>query len=176
MSGLRLTFGVDPGLSGAVCALVDGEFAAVLDMPTRLATKTGTRMEVDDQALAAWVREQWQQHRGAWASACIERVGAVPMEGRRQGTSSSFNFGEGAGVVRAVFATLGIAYTRVAPAQWKRHYGLIGTEKDAARQLAIKRFPSMADLLKRKKDSGRADAVLLALWYESTEMRGNRAA
>ena len=73
-----------------------------------------------------------------------------------------------AGRRKAVLETLGIPYTRAIPAVWKRHYGLLKQPKDAARLLAIRRFPSMADDLKRKKDNGRADALLLALWHESS--------
>lgn len=173
---LRLTFGVDPGLTGSIATLIDGEPGPVIDMPTRAATKTTNRSEVDESAIAEWVREQVGAHPGAYVSACIERVGAIRAEGRKQGGASMFNFGDGAGVVRAVFGTLRIPYTRVAPAQWKRRFGLLDTEKDDARLLAIRRFPSMADQLKRKKDGGRADALLLALWHESTEMTGARAA
>ena len=54
--------------------------------------------------------------------------------------------------------------------------GLIGTDKDAARLLAIKRFPSAEPQLRRKKDSGRADALLLALWHENTRVHGRAAA
>lgn len=173
---LRLTFGIDPGLAGAVATLNDGEPGPILDMPTRDATKTTGRQEVHELILAEWVRSVVAAHPGAYVCACIERVGATPNEGRKQGGASMFNFGDGAGVVRAVFGTLRIPYTRVPPAQWKRHFGLEKTEKDAARLLAIRRFPSMADTLKRKKDQGRADALLLALWHENTQMLGSRAA
>ena len=52
---------------------------------------------------------------------------------------------------------------------WKRHLRLTGMDKDAARQLVIERFPSAAPNMKRKKDVGRADALLLAHWGEVTE-------
>jgi len=172
---LRLTFGVDPGLSGAIACLIDGEPGPILDMPTRSATKTTNREEVDEAQLAEWVRAQVRSHPGAYVSACIERVGATPAEGRKQGGSSMFNFGDGAGAARAVFGTLRIPYVRVGPAQWKRRFGLIGNDKDAARVLAIKRFPSAAHQLARKKDGGRSDALLLALWHEQTS-NGVRAA
>lgn len=174
---LRVTFGVDPGLTGAVATLVDGEPGPILDMPKRAATKTTNRDEVDEAALAEWVRGIARQHPGASFSACIERVGATPAEGRKQGGASMFNFGDGAGVVRAVFGTLRIPYVRVQPSQWKKRFGLTGEgkEKDDARLLALARFPSAAPLLKLKKHDGRAEALLLALWHESTQ-QGARAA
>ena len=165
---LRLTFGIDPGLSGAVATLVDGEPGDAIDMPTRM---VGEWNEVDAHALAKWIREQRAAHSGAYVSACIEKVGARPTDG---GTSA-FRFGESSGKVKAVLEALGIPYTRAIPRVWKQHFGLVKAEKDASRQLALRRFPAIADRLRRKKDDGRAEALLLALWHESTEA-GARAA
>lgn len=164
---LRVTFGVDPGLSGAIATLVDGEPGPVLDMPTRDATKTTGRKEVAELAIAEWVRSVMATHPGAYFSAAIELVGAVPVEGRKQGGSSAFNFGDGAGVLRGVFGTLRIPYKRIPPSQWKRHFGLLKMDKDESRLLAVRRFPSLAATLARKKDGGRADALLIALWGDS---------
>ncbi len=96
-------------------------------------------------------------------------------ERRTMGAQSMFNFGDGFGQVKAAFRVLGVPTFLVEAQSWKRSMGLIGTEKDAARLLAIRRFPSAADLLKRKKDGGRGDALLIALWHENTQM-GARAA
>lgn len=59
---------------------------------------------------------------------------------------------------------------------WKRRFGLIGQDKDAARLLAIQRFPATAFQLQRKKDNGRADALLIALWVEHQLAMGQTAA
>lgn len=170
---LRLTFGIDPGMSGAIATLIDGEPGPILDMPT---THFADRGEVDGERIARFIREQRAKYPGAYVSACTERVGSVPMQGRKQGGSSMFKFGDGFGAVRTAFACTGVPMTRVMPVVWKREFGLLGTEKDAARILAIRRFPGMAEVLKRKKDIGRSDALLIALWHESVEMRGNLAA
>lgn len=173
---LRLTFGIDPGLSGAVATLVDGEPGPILDMPT---FHNGTANEIDARALAEFLRGMREQHPGAFVSACIERVRAMPSTGperRTMGAQSSFNFGDGFGQVKAVFRVLGIATVMVEAQSWKRRYCLIGQDKDVGRQLAIRRFPTMAEPLKRKKDNGRADALLIALWHESTSTQGARAA
>lgn len=157
---LRLTFGADPGLTGCVATLLDGEPGPFIDMPTK---EVGTRTEVDGKALADWIKWVMAQNSGAFVQACVEQVSARPMDG---GTSA-FRFGEGFGKVKAVLEVLNIPYLLTVPAQWKRNMGLIGTDKDMARQLAIRRFPSMAEQLKRKKDNGRADALLLALYLEN---------
>ncbi|MCD9005203.1 hypothetical protein LDO31_02940 [Luteimonas sp. XNQY3] len=170
MTALRVTFGIDPGLSGAVATLIDGEPGPILDMPV---VQVGDWREVDAASLAEWIRLIRAQHPGADFSACVEKVSARPGDG---GTSA-FRFGEGYGQIKAVLGVLGfLDYSRSIPAVWKRHMGLIGTDKDAARLLAIRRFPSAAHLLQRKKDSGRADALLLALWHENTQMHGKNAA
>lgn len=169
MTALRVTFGVDPGLSGAVATLLDGEPGPMLDMPT---VQVGDWREVDAAELAQWIRSIRAQHHGAVFSACVEKVSARPGDG---GTSA-FRFGEGYGQIKAVLGVLSLDYSRAIPAVWKRHMGLIGTEKDAARLLAIRRFPSAEPMLRRKKDGGRADALLIALWHENTQLHGRAAA
>ena len=153
----RLTFGIDPGLTGAIVTLLDGEAGPMIDMPTRRVDGWG---EIDARALAIFIREQRAAHPGAYVSACVEKVGAMPGDG---GTSA-FRFGETSGGIRFTLDVLGIPYTRAIPAVWKRQFSLIGKDKDAARQLAIQRFPEAAHMLIRKKDNGRADALLIALY------------
>lgn len=176
MSALRLTFGVDPGLSGAIVTLLDGEPGPMIDMPT---FDNGTSNEVDAARLAQFIRENRAANPGAYVSSCIERVRAMPSTGpnrRTMGAQSSFNFGDGFGQVKAAFRLLGIKPTLVESQTWKRSMGLIGTDKDAARVLAIRRFPSAEPMLRRKKDSGRADGLLIALWHENTQIHGREAA
>lgn len=167
---LRITIGIDPGLTGALATLLDGEPGPMLDMPT---TRTDGVHEVNARELARWLRELRAAHPGAYVMACLEAVSAAPMAGRKQGTKSMFNFGDGFGQVKGVLASLGIPTHRVLPQVWKRHFHIPGKADapDAGRQMAILRFPSAADRLQRKKDSGRADALLLALWADSRELR-----
>lgn len=160
---MRLTFGVDPGLTGALATLIDGEPGPVLDMPTVEVDGWG---EVDARSVVVFIRELRAAHPGAYVSACIEKVGARPGDG---GTSA-FRFGQTAGKLQAILEVLGIPATRVVPAQWKRSFSLLRQDKDAARLLAIARFPSAQKVLSRKKDNGRADALLIALWHENTQL------
>ncbi len=169
MATRRLTFGIDPGLSGAVATLIDGVPGPILDMPTVDVDGWG---EVDARAVVVFIREQRAANPGAYVSACIEKVGARPTDG---GTSA-FRFGQTAGKLQAILEVLGIPTSRVIPAVWKRAYGLLKQEKDAARQLALRRFPSAAQLLKRKKDDGRADALLIAHHHDMIDWDGKRAA
>jgi len=172
---LRLVLGCDPGQSGAIAVLADGEPTGFIDMPT-MPRKAGGH-EVNAASLAAQLRGILQQHRGAHVMAVLELVNAMPpkVRGRSQGISSAFRFGQSDGILRGVLAALGIGYITVSPVKWKNHYGLTGQDKDAARTLAIRRFPSVADRLARKKDGGRADALLIALWAHGTEQHARAA-
>lgn len=167
---MRLTIGIDPGITGGIAALVDGVPIEVFDMPVRTVQsgKGKPWKEIDATALTTILRGLRSLHAGAYVSACVERVGARPGDG---GTSA-FRFGDSAGAIRGVLEALRIPHSRAIPAVWKRHYGLIGTDKDAARELAIRRFPDIADKLARKKDNGRSDALLLALYHDSTQVHG----
>lgn len=95
----------------------------------------------------------------------IEKVGVMTGKESR---SSMFNFGNNAGAVRGAVEALGFQIKMVTPQEWKAWAGLIGTEKDASRVAAIKRYPTLATSLKRKLDGGRADAIMIAAWYAST--------
>ncbi len=166
---MRLTLGCDPGQSGCIALLADGEPAGFIDMPTMPRNAGGH--EVNAAALAAQLRDALQRHAGAHVFAVVEQVGSMPG----QGLASTFRFGQSDGVLRGVLGALGIGYITVAPVRWKNHFGLKGQEKDAARALAIRRFPSVALELARKKDQGRGDALLIALWGESTEQAARAA-
>lgn len=128
--------------------------------------------EVDARAVATFIRAQCEAHPGAQLQAALEKVGARPGDG---GTSA-FRFGDSYGQARAVLQVMGVPYLRAIPAVWKRRFGLIGQDKDAARLLAIQRFPAAAFQLQRKKDNGRADALLIALWAEHQLAMGQAAA
>lgn len=166
---LRLVLGVDPGQTGAIALLADGEPAGFIDMPTR-ERKAGGVM-IDGAALAAALRGARMHHPGAYTFAVIEQVSAGPG----QGVSAMFRFGQADGIARGVLEALGVPCIEVHPSTWKRYLQLTGADKDAARLLALKRFPGLAATLARKKDVGRADALLIALWSELTQQVGAAA-
>jgi crossover junction endodeoxyribonuclease RuvC len=163
-SALHVTFGIDPGQTGAIAVLVDGDFEDFIDMP--LMPRPAGGNQINGAALAESIREVRRRHEGADFLAVLEQVSAMPG----QGVSSMFRFGEGFGVVQGVVAALGIPLNMVHPQKWKKTLGLIGKEKDCARTLAIQRFPQAASSLARKKDIGRADALLIASWASTTEL------
>ena len=144
----RFIIGIDPGISGAIAVLdTDGALMAHSAMPTYQPAKA-TR--VNPAALSAFLAPYTNGH------AILEQVGAMPG----QGVASMFSFGHSAGVIEGVLAALGISYELVTPQCWKKYYRLNGKPKDAGRALAQRFYPSAP--LARKKDTGLADALLLA--------------
>lgn len=145
-----MKIGIDPGITGAISVLSDtGEFVSVHDMPIMKLGKA-KKNQVNPVALAHLIFSIKP------TSAIVEKVGAMPG----QGVASMFNFGMGYGVIQGVLSGLGVPYELSTPQKWKKACGLIGKEKDAARLLAIELFPDAS--LTRKKDGGRADALLIA--------------
>lgn len=160
---MRVVLGIDPGQSGAIAVVADGRFDRFIDMPTLPRAAGG--LHIDDAQLAAVLRGVLHLHQGAYVFAVLEEVSAMP----KQGITSTFRFGESFGVVRGTLGALGIPRIQVRPERWKRHLQLLGKEKDQSRTVAVQLYPEAAGQLLRKKDCGRADALLIASWAESTQ-------
>jgi crossover junction endodeoxyribonuclease RuvC len=158
-----LRLGIDPGIGGALALLSrDYELLAVIDMPVMAGT--GKRQQVNAVELSKIIDSWQRKSEGDQLIAFIEQVSARPG----QGVSSMFSFGDSFGAVRGVLAAKGIPLLLVTPQAWKKRAGLIGTEKDRSRTVAQQMFPS-ADLA-RKKDVGRADALLIARYGSKNDV------
>jgi len=94
----------------------------------------------------------------------VEHVNAMPG----QGVTSMFNFGQSFGVIKGICAALNLPIYFVRPSKWKKHFNLIKTNKDASRTKVIEAYPEISSKLHRKKDSNRADAILIALYFNDT--------
>jgi len=92
--------------------------------------------------------------------ALIERAQAMP----RQGSSSGFKYGRAVGAIEATVALCSIPMEIVEPSAWKRFWHLPGKDKEAARQKAVQLFPGAHAVLARKRDHGRSEAMLVALY------------
>jgi crossover junction endodeoxyribonuclease RuvC len=103
--------------------------------------------------------QEWLLQHGP-AMAFIERAQAMP----KQGASSGFKYGRATGAIEAVIAVCGIPLEIIEPSLWKKLFRLRGGDKEAARQRALELFPSAHAALARKKDHGRAEAILIALY------------
>lgn len=170
-----IIIGADPGKTGALGMLdldsLDENTVQVcpliVDTPivTRLnKTKASGRSTEYDVRTMVEVVETYTEYAlptGTPMIAMLERVSSRPGEG----VSSVFNFGYGFGLWHGIFASVSGLDVRFAPPQvWKRKFGLLKKDKDASRLLALEKFPILQPQLKRKKDHGRAEALLIALY------------
>jgi hypothetical protein len=187
----RITIGIDPGHTGALAVLADEVPAKFIDMPT--CERNGVT-RVDGAELSALLRGVMQMHPGAHCIAVVEDVqpgsgsvadGSEGGKRRSMGSSSAFRFGKAAGVIDGVLGALGITQVPAKPQQWKKHYGLMRDKanpvpesqfKDRSRLLALQLYPNAAQSLARKKDGGRAEALLIARWAHETEQAALQAA
>ena len=95
----------------------------------------------------------------------VEQDNAMPG----QGVTSMFNFGQSFGVIKGICAALSLPIYFVRPSKWKKYFNLIKTNKDASRTKVIEAYPEFSSKLHRKKDSNRADAILIALYFSNTD-------
>ena len=149
-----ITIGIDPGQTGAIAAYDGARIVGLIDMPT-MTRLHGQGQQVDPYTLATEILDLCA---GRNATAVIEAVSAMPG----QGVSSMFRFGESVGVVLGVLGALQMPVRWVTPQRWKKAAGIVGKDKDAARSLAIQLHPEVADMLTRKKDHNRGEAILIA--------------
>lgn len=172
----RRILGIDCGINGA-CALYlpDSPVPTIpeglFDIPTIGESK---QREIDYAGLRNLIFATKPD------VAVIEIVNAfmpAPAEGEEQvrwGGTSMFRFGGAYFAIHAVVACLDIPRHRVSSPAWKGHFGLKGKAKgggtdDSARQVVLRRWPSVQPFLKRKADQHRAEAFLMAAWYAETD-------
>jgi len=154
---MSYVIGIDPGISGAISVFdwFTQSLVEVVDMPTLEVDSGKTKKRhISAVSLGNYLTLFSNAH------VVVEKVGAMPG----QGVSSMFNFGRSAGIIEGVVAALRMPSTYVTPATWTKAVGR-AAGKDASRMRAMELFPAKADLFKRAKDDGRADACLIAYWY-----------
>tara|TARA_R100001143_G_scaffold61314_1_gene61861 strand:+ start:428 stop:892 length:465 start_codon:yes stop_codon:yes gene_type:complete len=146
--------GVDPGLDGA-CAIIGApSVTRVEDCPV-LKSGSGSRREYDLIDL-----ERWAHAFTECAFVVIEDPPPIP----RFGVVTARSLGEAIGIWKAILSEKRVRHMFVAPSKWKADMGLRGKGKEASLKLARQLFPEAIPDLMRKKDDGRAEALLLAEW------------
>ena len=158
-----LIIGIDPGLSGSICFLIDGKILDVIEMPTMTEGKKNKR-QVNGSQVFNEITKRTKEYQKNQVRVVIEQVSAMPG----QGVTSMFNFGQSFGVLKGVCTAMQLPMYFVRPAKWKKYFNLINSEKDASRTRAIEIFPSFSSSLSKKKDSNKADAILIASFYHET--------
>ncbi len=158
-----IIFGIDPGVSGAISILENKKVIQVFDMPTMIDGKKNEK-QVNGSQLANIIKEKLKE--GKEMIVVVEHVNAMPG----QGVTSMFNFGQSFGVVKGVCAALNLPIYFVRPSKWKKYFNLIKTNKDASRTKVIEAYPEISNELSRKKDSNKADAILIARYFNDTQL------
>ena len=158
-----LIIGIDPGISGSICFFEDGKILDVLEMPTMTDGKKNKKQVNGAQIyneISIKIRGIEKQN----LRVIIEQVSAMPG----QGVTSMFNFGRSYGILKGICSAMQLPMYFVRPAKWKKYFSLINSEKDASRTKAIEMFPYFSSQLSKKKDSNKADAILIASFYHET--------
>ena len=158
-----LIIGIDPGISGAICFFKNGEVKEILDMPTMAEGKKNKR-QINGPQIYNEISKRIINIPKKEVVVVIEQVSAMPG----QGVTSMFNFGQSFGVLKGICSAMQLSMHFVRPAKWKKYFNLINTEKDSSRTKVIEIFPYISSQLSRKKDSNKADAILIASFYNNT--------
>lgn len=173
--------GIDPGVTGAICAIIEGSpMPAIFDMPT-LAMTTGTKKKPTvrnvlngpklRQILASLqaeypdlyvVVETTAMRSAIRPSGHVCPICRQPHMIVNQGVASQGAFMRAGGMICGILIGLGIGYEEVPANVWTAEVFHGRSEKLDHRQLAATLYPALREKLARVKDDGRADATLLA--------------
>ncbi|XP_026424483.1 Holliday junction resolvase MOC1, chloroplastic-like [Papaver somniferum] len=155
--------GVDPDVSGALALLRSDDFGCsvqVFDSPhVRLLVGKTMRRRLDTRSIVQLLRS-FDAPPGT--TAYIEQSTPFPTDGKQGWWSGGFGYGIWTGVLVAS----GFSVVPVSSLMWKNHFELAGSRlsKDDSRKAASTLFPSLSSQLTRKKDHGRAEALLIAAY------------
>ena len=158
-----LIIGIDPGISGSICFFEDGKIVDVIEMPTMTEGKKNKR-QVNGAQICNEIFRRIESIDRQNIRVVIEQVSAMPG----QGVTSMFNFGQSFGILKGICSAMQLPMYFVRPVKWKKYFNLINSEKDASRTRAIEIFPYFSSHLSKKKDSNKADAILIANFYYET--------
>ena len=158
-----LIIGIDPGITGAICFFEDRKIIDLIEMPNMAAGKKNKR-QVNGAQVYNEIFERIKNYNKKDIKVVIEQVSAMPG----QGVTSMFNFGQSFGVLKGICSAMQLPMYFVRPAKWKKHYNLINSKKDASRTKVIEIFPYISPQLSKKKDSNKADAILIASFFNET--------
>ena len=157
-----LIIGIDPGISGSICFFRDGKIIDVIEMPIMTDGKKNKRQVNGSQIYNEILKRVSNSEKDV--RVVIEQVSAMPG----QGVTSMFNFGQSFGILKGICSAMQLPMFFIRPAKWKKYFNLINSQKDASRTRAIEIFPYFSTQLSKKKDSNKADAILIASFYYET--------
>jgi len=151
----RCWIGIDPGVSGAMAWIIEGQKAQVIDY--------------DPIACCEALRAMVKKHE---CFAVIEEV--VVTRCKREGRTSAFRYHTNWATWKGWLEMAGIPFARLRPAQWGK--GIItrkGEErKEQAREVAANLYPEVRESLQRKSDHNRAESIIMAHRAKILDMTG----
>ena len=102
--------GIDPGVTGGVVALdEEGQYLDAFRTPS---FKDKSKRQYDVRGMAESIQQLRTEGR---LSVGIEKVGAMPRDGR----VGAFSFGKGYGIWLGILAALEVPYIEVPPQRWQ---------------------------------------------------------
>ena len=158
-----IIIGIDPGVSGAISVLENKKVVEIFDMPTMIDGKKNKK-QVNGAQVTNIIKNTLNLYKEIVL--VVEHVNAMPG----QGVTSMFNFGQSFGVIKGVCSALNVPIYFVRPTKWKKYFNLIKTNKDASRTKVIQIYPEISSQISRKKDSNKADAILIARYFSDTQL------
>ena len=156
--------GIDPGLNGAIVIMENNKVLSVFDMPVMSEGKKNKR-QLNSAQLVRIIKENTLANDDI--NVVVEQVNAMPG----QGVTSMFNFGQTFGAIKGVCAALELPIFFVRPAKWKKHFELINASKDSSRTKVIEMYPTLSNVLAKKKDVNKSDAILIARYFSETRLK-----
>ena len=158
-----MIIGIDTGFNGGMALYSEGLLLDCCDVPNyweTLPSKTKggnyKRRRRLSYHITLGILLRW--HDMGARVIIIEKVHAMPTDS----TMSAFSFGEAFGAFKGFAEGLGLTIYLVTPRTWKKHFNLIGTDKDASIELARDMFGT--EYFKRKRDHNRAEAALISAY------------
>lgn len=144
--------GIDPGLSGAIAILDDGQLVEIVDIEAS-----------DSRINCAHLSSLIHKHQPDFA--ICELVTSRPG----QGVTSTFTFGHALGSITGVLSALGVPYLLIRPQAWQGHFDIQTSSKE--KQIHKQEIADLAQRLypgaslygpRGGLRDGRSDALLLA--------------
>jgi hypothetical protein len=155
--------GIDPGNAGAIAVIDDKKplpLITLFDMPILITegkgkTKKGNVKKhtvLDEQALCSIFKNLMPIK-----MMFIEKSQSMPG----QNAAATFNYAAGYGIIRGVCVGLGIPYTLVHPATWRRS---LMKDMDKGKDASIVRAKQLYPTADIGKKDGRAEALLIGTY------------
>lgn len=164
--------GIDPDISGAVAVLqwdlsssdtqlqLQDAKIVLHDMPIT-SVVIGKRLQRQADPLGI---SKLMTSLNLSSSTEVRAILEHPIPNALNGKWSWFSSGYNSGIWKGVLLSHGIPFETVSARVWKTDMQLLKTGKEGSRELAQQLLPQTTPQLKRKKDHGRAEALLLAAW------------